>query len=145
MKILVVALWLIAQTAAKPDFSGTWEADLAASQTGQMSYSRMALTLTHAEPKITVRAEVTGDFGTFASELACATDGSPCTGKDVTGSTKWDGATLVMQRVASVQGTSVKVTERWTLSEDKKTLAADRQVAADAGEMAQKIVYRRKS
>ncbi len=83
MKGLVVALGLVLVQAgaAKPDFSGTWEADLGASQTGQMTYSRMGLVLTHGEPKLTVRSEVAADFGAFSTELVCTTDGSPCTAR----------------------------------------------------------------
>ncbi len=65
-------------------------------------------------------------------------------GKEVTGTATWDGTTLVINRTSNLQGMSVKVVERWTLAPDKNTLTADRQVSADAGEMAQKIVYRRK-
>ena len=50
----------------------------------------------------------------------------------------------MINRTSNLQGMSVKVVERWTLAPDKNTLTADRQVSADAGEMAQKIVYRRK-
>jgi hypothetical protein len=145
MTVLTLAIWLLAQGAAKPDLSGTWEADLAKSDTGQMSYSRMALTLTHAEPKLSVHAEVTADFGTFAADLVCTTNGSPCTGKDTKGTASWDGTVLVLQRETSLQGTAVKVIERWTLAADKSTLTSDRHVSTDAGEMTQKILYRRKS
>ncbi len=145
MQLLILALLgsLVQTGGARPDFSGVWEADLGASQTGGLSYSRMALDVAHAEPKLVLKTEAAGDFGTFTAELSCTTDGSPCTGKEATGTAAWDGAALVVTRQSNAGGMTVSIKERWTLAADRASLTMDREVSADAGGASQKIVYRR--
>ena len=80
-----------------------------------MSYSRMALMLTHGEPKLTVRCGSRRRFRHVFDRSRLHDRRQPVhrQGRERHGG--WDGTTLVINRTSNLQGMSVKVAERWTL------------------------------
>ena len=83
-------------------------------------------------------------MGEFTVEYAYSTDGKECLNKfrgmDRKSTLKWDGDTLVIESKMEIQGNAVSLLEKWSLSEDGKTLTINRHFASNMGEMDQKVV-----
>lgn len=135
---------LLAQS--KPNFSGEWKMVPAKSDYGMMPAPTTAVQkITHNDPELKVVNTQTGDQGTFTTESTYTTDGKECVNKgrmgDIKSTLKWDGNALVIDSKLDFQGTEVAITNRWTLSEDGKTLSMNMHFASGMGEGDAKIVY----
>lgn len=131
---------------SKPNFSGEWKMVPAKSDFGMMPAPTTAVQkITHNDPELKVVNTQTGDQGTFTTESTYTTDGKECVNKgrmgDVKSTLKWDGNALVIDSKLDFQGTEVAITNRWTLSEDGKTLTMNMHFASGMGEGDAKIVY----
>lgn len=131
------------ETAARPDFSGTWVLDLSKSQYygargGFKPTAQDTLVISHGEPELRVK-QTFGSLrgGERTLDLVYYTDGrgekNTFVGRDevslsgtVASETKWKGARLVIrgsQRARSFGDVSdFKFTEKWELSADGQTL-----------------------
>jgi hypothetical protein len=148
LMVMGFGVWLAAamsaRAAAQPDFSGTWQADLKASDFGAMGApERAMLTVTHKEPEVTIHSEISVQGNPIMWEATCKTDGKECKGTkgDVTIAVQWQGTSLLLNRSISVGGMSLKVKETWTLSADGKTLTSARDLSGDQGSLSQKVIY----
>jgi hypothetical protein len=142
MAVVMTGAWLSA--AAPPNFSGTWQADMKASDFGPMGApDRAVLTVTHKEPEVTIHSEMSMGGNPIMWEATCKTDGKECKGTkgDVTIALQWQGESLVLNRAISVAGMNLKVKETWTLSADGKTLTSARDLTGDQGSLSQKIIF----
>jgi hypothetical protein len=147
--IVVAGLMLLlcaAMAQAKPNFSGDWKMNPAKSDFGQMpAPTSMVQKITHNDPDLKVVTTSVSERGEFTNNLAYTTDGKECTNKGRMGETKstlkWDGDTLVIESKADFQGNAVTITNKWTLSEDGKTLTVNSHFASSMGEGDSKVVY----
>lgn len=129
----------------KPNYTGDWKLNAGKSDFGPMpAPEKMNRTVKHEDPNLKITTTQTGPQGEFTSELNFTTDGKPSTnkvrGQDVTGAAKWDGDTLTVSAKREVQGMEITTNERWTLSEDGKTLTIDNKINTPQGDFDVKLV-----
>ncbi len=147
LAVLGAMLLLCAAAAqAKPDFTGEWKLNPAKSDFGMMPAPTSAVaTVTHSEPSLKVTMKTTSERGEFTSENTYTTDGKECINKGRMGELKsilkWDGDTLVIESKADFGGNAVTITDKWTLSDNGKTLTISRHFAGPQGEGDAKQVY----
>jgi len=139
-------LWCAAAAQAKPNFTGEWKLIPAKSDFGMMPAPTSALaSVTHNEPSLKVAMKTTSERGEFTSNNAYTTDGKECVNQgrmgEMKSTLKWDGDALVIETKADFGGNAVTITDKWTLSEDGKTLTISRHFASPQGEGDAKQVY----
>ena len=133
MKSLITALFVIAATAAvalaadQPDFSGTWKMDPAKSVFGpQPPPTSMTLVIDYKDPDLSVNQSSTGPDGDQNLLSKYSTDGKETVnnfmGTDVKSKGHWDDKVLVIDSSLEPGGMSIKLTSKWSLSDDGKTL-----------------------
>jgi hypothetical protein len=112
-----------------PDFSGTWNLDIAKSNFGQGQPPASEVdTITESGNSMSVAvAQKGGMMGDMNSTETYSTDGQPSSWKGmgdatVSGTANWDGDKLVVDAKTSFQGSDVKINETYSLSDDGKTL-----------------------
>ena len=133
MKKLMSTLFVIAAAANmaiaadKPDFSGSWKMDADKSVFGPMPPpTSMTRTVDHKDPVLSVATVSSGPQGDQNTTFKYSTDGKETTnsmmGNDVKSTASWEGKTLVIKSAANFGGADYKLTNKWTLSDDGKTL-----------------------
>jgi hypothetical protein len=138
----VAALMLLACTAIaleKPSFTGEWKMNPSKSDFGMMpAPSSMTQKITHSEPDLRVVSTQVGQQGEFTSDSKYTTDGKECVNKfrefERKSTLKWEGDILVIESKMDIQGTAVTISEKWSLSEDGKTLTINRHFSSPQGE-----------
>jgi hypothetical protein len=130
---------------AKPNFSGNWTFNASKSDFGPMpTPEKWERKITHEDPSLQYSQVQAGPQGEMKSEMAYTTDGKPATNKtprgEVTGVAKWDGDVLTISSKREIQGMEITQNERWTLSEDGKTLTILNKVNTPQGDFELKIV-----
>jgi hypothetical protein len=131
---------------AKPNFSGSWTLNPGKSDFGQMTGpAKMERKVAHEDPSLkysSVQSSPQG--GDVTTEMAYTTDGKSSTNKtplgEVTGTATWEGDVLNIVNKRQFQGLDITQAERWTLSEDGKTLTIDSRVSMPRGHVEMKIV-----
>jgi hypothetical protein len=119
----------VAPSRAHPDFSGTWALDPAKSE-GPMLPTSATLKITQDEKSMKVDRTVTAMGTTASTTSTYALDGSPSknmvsgNGRSVefNSTAEWSENVLVIKTAADFGGNAFSGTERYTLSDDKKTL-----------------------
>src|SRR5690348_616396 len=132
----LLRLSAVTQAADHPNFSGNWQADTKTSDFGPMPPpDKAVMTVTHQEPQLTIKSELSTGGQSRTWEATCKTDGSECKSTDgeVTLNVSWQAETLVVNRALSFNGIAVKIKETWTLSADGKTLTSARALMTDQG------------
>jgi hypothetical protein len=144
---MLLALVLgLGQTQAKPNFSGTWKVNLEKSDFGPMpAPDSQTQKIDHQDPNLKLNISESGQMGDMNFDLAYTTDGKECTntvaGNEFKSTLTWDGDNLVIDTKGSFNGTDFTAKDRWTLSEDGKTLTVERHLASEMGEADQKILF----
>jgi hypothetical protein len=118
----------IAVGAERPDLSGMWKADLAKCEFGMES----------APASLVFGVEQKGL--TFRVERVRQEDGKE-TNTARTLEAKWDGTAFIIQYQATYQSYNLEISEKWSLSDDKKTLTVLRSISAGGGGTDQKLVF----
>jgi hypothetical protein len=146
MKTLLTTLFVIAaatgmaRAADKPDFSGDWKMDADKSQfpPGMPAPTALTRKVDHKDPNLTVNSTQSGPQGDMNTEAKYTTDGKETTnsmmGNDVKSKAVWEGKTLVISSIANFGGSDVKLTDKWTLAEDGKTLTDVLGISAPQGD-----------
>jgi hypothetical protein len=142
---LIVTFGLIAAQ-AKPNLSGTWKANVTKSDFGPMpAPDSDTRKIDHQDPKLKVNVATSGGMGDLNYEANYTTDGQESTNhvmdSDFKSVAKWDGDDLVIDTKGSFNGTDFTAKDRWSLSEDGKTLTVQRHLSSAMGEADQKVVY----
>ena len=137
--IVVLLVMGIGIAQAKPNFSGSWKMNIAKSEFGPMPPpSSVVQKITHNDPKLTVDSTSVGERGEFTTNYAYTTDGKECVNQirnfEMKSTVKWDGDTLVIESKMDFQGNAATMSEKWTLSEDGKTLTVNRHFSSPQGE-----------
>lgn len=140
---------LLCSTAAvaadKPDFSGNWKLNTEKSEFGPMPKPEKAdYTIVHKDPQLNVKSTAVTQMGEVTNEVKITTDGKEFInnmhGQEVKGTAKWEGKTLVVTQKLDMQGTEIVVEQKWTLSEDGKSIAQDVSISTPQGELKQKAI-----
>jgi hypothetical protein len=149
LRALVVCSLLAgtAGAADKPNFTGTWKMNAAASEfppgAAPESISR---TISHAEPRLLIDEEQLGAAGAQKTTRKYTTDGAKMTfesqGAQVDSTAAWDGDTLVI--VSKVPAIGVEFTDRMTLSADGNTLTSAVRISSPQGAIDVKVAFDRK-
>jgi hypothetical protein len=131
---------------AKPNFTGEWKMVPGKSDFGPMPPpTSIVQKITHEDPDLKVVSTSTSDRGEFTMTSTYTTDGKECTNKTRMGESKstlkWDGDTLVIDTKADFQGNAVTILNKWTLSEDGKTLTVNGHFSGPMGEMDTRTVF----
>ena len=134
-----VLLLCVAAAQAKPNFSGEWKLNVSKSDFGQMpAPTSMTQKITHNDPELKIAVSQVSERGEMNYEAAYTTDGKECINQrgnfEVKSVLKWDGDTLTVTSKMDFQGNPVTISDKWTLSEDGKTLTINRHFSSSMGE-----------
>ena len=118
-----------------PDFSGKWVLDTKASE-GPMMPTAMTIVVT--QDAKTLKVDNTSSMGEqkTSSSLTYSLDGTPAKNTltnmgqslELTSTSKWEGATLVVSTSADLGGRALSQVDHWSFSPDQKTLLLTRDV-----------------
>jgi hypothetical protein len=136
----------VAYAQAKPNFSGTWKVNVAKSDFGAMpGPDSRTDKITHADPDLKVHVAQSSQMGELNYDATYTTDGKESTnslsGNVFKSTVKWDGDDLSLETKGSFNGNEFTAKDRWTLSEDGKTMTVQRHLASALGETDQKVVF----
>ena len=141
---LVFALTLPA--ADKPDFSGNWKLNAAKSDFGPMPPpDKWDVEVDHKDPSLKVKTTMANaQMGERTNSVDYTTDGVEKTEGPGVSTVVWEGSLIVFKstRKVNMQGEQVEIKseEKWSLSEDGKTLTVDAMLTAPMGEFKMKRV-----
>ena len=144
--LFLSALPAAASAAAKVNFAGDWKMNPAKSEFGPNypAPQRQTMKITHEDPKLKVNLDQAGERGEFSAEFNYTTDGKECSnqimGNAVKSVLNWDGDALTFHTTATFNENNITLDDRWTLSEDGKTLTIKRHFKGGEREADQKIV-----
>lgn len=136
---VIVAAAGMAMAADKPDFSGDWKMDADKSVFGPMPPpTSMTRKIDHKDPDVTVNLSQSSPQGDMNAIIKYSTDGKETTnslmGNDVKSKAAWDGKALVITSAANFGGADVKLINKWTLSDDGKTLTDVQNISMPQGD-----------
>jgi hypothetical protein len=145
MKKLMSTLFVIAAAAGmamaadKPDFSGSWKMDADKSTFGPMPPpTSMTCKISHKDPDLSIEQSQSGAQGDQTMSFKYSTDGKETTnslmGNDVKSKAAWEGKVLVVKSSLDAGGTEVKLTSKYSLSDDGKTLTQALSISAPQGD-----------
>jgi hypothetical protein len=144
LALLVVAALAI-PASAKTDFSGSWKLVADKSDFGPMPPpEKYEQTVDHKDPELKISLVQAGQQGEMKAEMAYNTEGKETTneirGNAVKSTAKWEGDALLIESKMDIQGNELKLADKWSLSEDGKTLTMNRKINAPQGEFEMKMV-----
>jgi hypothetical protein len=131
--------------AAKPNFSGTWKVNIEKS-TFDPSPTPKSLTykIEHQELALKLTSTRVDDEAEDTVVLKLTTDGQETMnvvrGIDVKSKITWEGDVLVIQSVSTVEGANYELKDRWSISEDGKTITWLRHYLSAQGEADAKYI-----
>lgn len=146
--VCLVCTVLAGQPQSRPDFGGTWKADIAKSDFGRMpAFQSSVSKIKHDDPNLKVTTTVVNDRGEFTFDAAYTTDGAENTNQfgsmEVKSKLRWEGTDLVIESKATRDQGEFMAIERWSLSEDRKTLKVVRTWSGPMGEAAHTLIHTR--
>ncbi|MEK7404821.1 MAG: hypothetical protein AAB225_06905 [Acidobacteriota bacterium] len=126
---------------SKPDLTGSWKVDNSKSNFGALPPPQSLVNkIDHKDPTLKITSITVGDSGERTFELAFTTDGKENTNSigsiEIKSKVRWEGRDLLMEHTAG----EVTLKDKWTLSEDGKTLTLVRQWSGSQGETTQTLV-----
>ena len=140
---------LIGAAAGKPDFTGEWILIPAKSDFGPMpAPEKLTRKIDHKDPDLKITTITSAQGNERTNDSAYKTDGSESVNKygqaEAKSVVKWEGSVLTVATKREIQGNTIEQNEKWTLSEDGKTLTVDGNIKAPQGELAIKLVMEKK-
>ena len=146
---MLAAGWLIGLGTAQaaPDLTGEWKLNAAKSEYGPVpAPDVMTRSVRHQDPALHIATYQKGPQGEVRTELNYTTDGAECVnkiqGSEAKGTAKWQGNNLVVESTRDLQGTQIKSTETWILSDGGKVLTINNHIAVpQMGEFDVKLVF----
>jgi hypothetical protein len=130
---------------AVPNLSGTWVLQVDKSDFGGLpAPTSRTDVVDHQEPRLTIKRTAVANGQETTTTLVYEINGQPFKNmvgpSEVTSTLHWEGATLVsVSTVQSAQG-EITITDRYSLSEDGKTLTQSRTFAVGGQSVAQTLV-----
>jgi hypothetical protein len=131
-----------------PDFSGTWNLDIAKSNfgAGQPPASEVDTITESGDNMKVVTAQKGGMMGDVNTTETFTTDGQPSTwtgmgNSEVKSTAQWDGDKLAVNSKTSFQGSDVTIKDNYSLSSDGKMLTRVTHVESGMGNFDSTSVY----
>jgi hypothetical protein len=145
LAVLILTSLAVTLAAAPPNFSGAWKANIAKSDFGPMPVPTSASSkIDHKDPSLKLVATQVGEQGERTFEMNYSTDGAETTNQigrlTVKSKAKWEGTALLVESKGTTENGDLTINDKWTLSEDGKTLTVTRVVSGPQGEMTIKVV-----
>ncbi len=143
---LTLAAFSPAAGQGAPNLTGTWVMVADKSNFGTMPAPQSRTdVIDHKDPSLVIkRTQTGGPMGDVTATLTYGIDGKSYKNtlgpNDVTSTLKWDGQVLVVESTVSTPNGDATVTDRFSLSADKKMLTQDRKISIQGQELAQTIV-----
>lgn len=136
---MIAGFVLLSMAQAAPNLSGEWKMNASKSELGPIPPpEKFERTITHKDPAINYKTVQVGQQGEIKTEVNCTTDGKECVNKMGTGESKsvmkWDGNTLLVDSKRTFGDNELLFKEKWSLSEDGKTLTINAKIIAPQGE-----------
>lgn len=143
---LMAASAVVVLAADKPNFSGTWTAQMDKSDFGMMPPPQsMSRKIEHAEPEMKITTTQKGERGENTSESKFTTDGKEATVKmrnrEAKLKAKWDGEKLIVESKSEFNGAELTQKETWSLSENGKMLTISNDINSPMGATTVKLVF----
>jgi hypothetical protein len=144
---LLMGALAIVPAQAKTDFSGTWKMNASKCDFGPMPPpDGITEKITHHDPDLKTSVVSTGGpQGDMSYDMTYTTDGKESSnsiaGNDFKSTVTWDGDALAVATKGSIHGTDFTSKDRWTLSEDGKTLTVTQHFSSSMGEADLKMVF----
>jgi len=134
-----------AVAADKPDFSGNWKLNTEKSDFGPMPKpGKVDFVIVHKDPAMDIKSTAVTQMGEVANEVKMTTDGKEFVnnahGHEIKGTAVWDGRILLVTKKLDMQGTQIVVKEKWTMSEDGKSITQEISISSPQGELKQTAV-----
>jgi hypothetical protein len=134
----------------KPDFSGQWKMNAEKTDFGMIPKpDKLERTIDHKDPTLKMTTTQVNQMGERTYEMVFTTDGKESANKqgptDVKSVAKWDGSILVIKSKREVQGMEITSEDKWSLSEDGKTLTIDSNLTTPQGDIQLKVVMDKQS
>ena len=145
MKKLMATLFVIAAAAGlavaadKPNFSGDWKMDADKSTFGPLPPpTSMTSKIDHKDPDLSIVMVRNGEEGEETMTFKYSTDGKETTitlrGNDMKSTAAWEGKTLVTSSNGDFGGAEIKLSIKYSLSDDGKTLTQAWNISAPQGD-----------
>jgi hypothetical protein len=125
------------------DFNGTWKMNVTKSDFSRIGgLSAETLRIEHNEPKLRVRVVIVDQLGEHTDSYSLTTDGKKNSnsvgGVDAETTCAWSGKVLVLD---VVRGLNTAYKERWSISEDGRTLTIKRHTILARSEITEEFVF----
>jgi hypothetical protein len=145
LAVLIPASLAAALAAAPPNFSGAWKVNLAKSDFGPRPAPTSASSkIDHKDPNLKLAGTEVGEQGERTFEMNFSTDGAETTNQlgplTMKSKARWEGNALLIESKTNRENGELAMKDKWTLSEDGKTLTVIRTVSGPQGEMTMKVV-----
>ena len=127
-----------ARAQVQPTFTGTWKMNPAKCEFGPLPGPQSRIDkIDHREPHLDVISTTVGSQGERTVRLNYTTDGKENTnttaGAEMKSRLKWQGSALLIDSVVNMGGNAITIQDRWTLSDDGKTLTINRHMSSALG------------
>jgi hypothetical protein len=137
---------LVSSALAKPNFTGTWKANIAKSDFGAMPAPQSVVNKNdHQDPKLTISSTTAGDSGERTFNMTFSTDGAETTNEigsvKITSKCRWEGDDLLIDSKAVTDQGEFTVKDRMTMLEGGKAFKLARQWAGPMGETTQTMLF----
>jgi hypothetical protein len=147
MLLLAASTW--AQD-ARPDFSGTWNLDVAKSDfAGAPAPDSIVHVIEHKDPILKITSTQKNQQGELTNTRNLTTDGKENINKmrsmageqDVKSTSTWNARKLTNALKLDIQGNAIDINEAWELSDGGKVLSIVRDIKTPQGDFHQTYVF----
>lgn len=142
----LIGFLAVAQAQSKPNFSGAWKVNNSKSDFGPMPAPQSSTSkIDHKEPNVKIATTWVGDQGEFTFESSYTTDGKESSNTfrntEFKSKATWEGSSLLIASKGSTDSGEFTMKDKWSLSEDGKTLTIARAFSGPMGEATQTLVH----
>jgi len=135
----------MAQAQTRPNLSGTWKLNMSKSSFGHgPAPDARTDKITHEDPNLKDTITQSNQQGEITYDMIYSTDGKETTNtirkNEFKSTAHWEADQLAIESKGSLGG-PVTLKDRWSLSDDGKTLTLERHAARVIGSTDQKLVF----
>jgi hypothetical protein len=140
--VVAVVFPFTASGQARPDFSGTWTRVPDKNEPVQRAGSSHAIRQTATEIAVTIAGRNGPETSIYRLDGSASTNQtqSPEGPLTVTGTAKWDGASLVIETTRDIQGMTITTREVRTLDATGMEMTIDATTRSPQGEVKRRVV-----